>query len=142
MPIELGRIAARYSEMRAVWPELGWVVEGAGGLLVPLDDDGTLQVELVRQMALPLLLVARSTLGTINHTLLTLEAAVGRGLPVAGVVISHTEPALSAADASNLAALRQALGPGLVGELPHLPADAPPPAGALDLERLLEGPIG
>lgn len=86
--IELGRIAARYSEMRAVWPGHGWVVEGAGGLLVPLDDDGTLQADLVRQMAVPLLLVARSTLGTINHTLLSLEAARRRSLAIAGVVLS------------------------------------------------------
>lgn len=88
IPIELGRIGARFSEMRAVWPEHGWVVEGAGGLLVPLDDDGTLQVELIRRMAMPVLLVARSTLGTINHTLLTLEAARRRSLAVAGVVLS------------------------------------------------------
>jgi dethiobiotin synthase len=88
VPIELARIAARYSELRAVWPGHAWVVEGAGGLLVPLDDEGTLQVELVGQMAAPLLLVARSTLGTINHTLLSLEAARRRSLAVAGVALS------------------------------------------------------
>ena len=65
-----------------------YALELAEADLLALDDDGTLQVELVRQMAVPLLLVARSTLGTINHTLLTLEAARRRSLAIAGVVLS------------------------------------------------------
>ena len=63
------------------------VVEGAGGVLVPLNDT-TLMVDLMRQLGLPVLVVARSGLGTINHTLLALEALRSRGLQVAGVVLN------------------------------------------------------
>ena len=63
------------------------VVEGAGGLLVPLDDKSYV-IDLATELSLPVILVARSTLGTINHTLLSLEALGRRGLPVAGVVLN------------------------------------------------------
>jgi dethiobiotin synthase len=64
------------------------VVEGVGGLLVPLTDEGYLVADLLLEMRLACLLVALSTLGTINHTLLTLEALRSRGLGVAGVVLN------------------------------------------------------
>src|SRR5262249_20414236 len=62
------------------------VVEGAGGLFVPLNDRDFM-IDLMAKLALPILLVARSTLGTINHTLLSLTALRSRGLPIAGVVL-------------------------------------------------------
>jgi malonyl-CoA O-methyltransferase len=62
------------------------VVEGAGGVLVPLGGGATMAC-LMAQFGLPVVLVARSTLGTINHTLLSLEALNGRGIAVAGVVM-------------------------------------------------------
>ena len=112
------------------------VVEGAGGLLVPVAEKLDM-AGLARELDLPLLLVARAALGTINHTLLTLEAAVARGLAVVGVVISHGSGVLSAADASNVEALRRALGPALVGEIPPLARGAEPDPGTLDV--LLDG---
>ena len=66
------------------------VVEGAGGLMVPIVD-GAYMIDLADELELPIILVARSTLGTINHTLLSLEAIRRRGLPLAGVVISGPE---------------------------------------------------
>lgn len=68
-------------------PELDFIVEGIGGLLVPLNDEGDLLVDLLGEMSLPCLLVARSTLGTINHTLLSLEALRAREIEIAGVVL-------------------------------------------------------
>jgi len=64
------------------------VVEGAGGLLVPLAR-GLLVADLAKAIGLPVLVVARDCLGTINHTLLTVEAARSRGLTVAGVVMNR-----------------------------------------------------
>lgn len=64
------------------------IIEGIGGLLVPLTSDGYLLAELFKEMALPCLLVASSTLGTINHTLLSLEAMRSRDLNVVGVVLN------------------------------------------------------
>jgi dethiobiotin synthetase len=66
------------------------VVEGAGGLLVPLNDTSFV-IDLATELQLPVILVARSTLGTINHTLLSLEALRRRGLVVAGVVMNGPE---------------------------------------------------
>jgi malonyl-CoA O-methyltransferase len=63
------------------------VVEGAGGVLVPLTDR-QLMIDLMARLALPVVLVARSGLGTINHTLLSLMALRARGLAIAGVVMN------------------------------------------------------
>jgi dethiobiotin synthase len=63
------------------------VVEGAGGLFVPLNERDFM-IDLMAKLALPVLLVARSTLGTINHTLLSLAALRSRDLPIAGVVLN------------------------------------------------------
>jgi malonyl-CoA O-methyltransferase len=62
------------------------VVEGAGGVLVPLGG-GALMVDLMRVAGLPVVLVARGALGTINHTLLSLEALRRRDLCVLGVIM-------------------------------------------------------
>ena len=112
------------------------VVEGAGGLLVPAAE-GVSMADLARELGLPVLVVARASLGTINHTLLTLEAVAARGLALAGVVISHGPVPISAADGENLAALRAELGARLVGEIPPLAPGALPAARCLDLDALL-----
>jgi dethiobiotin synthetase len=99
------------------------LVEGAGGLLVPFDEKTTM-ADLARRLRLPVLLVARASLGTINHTLLSVEACVRRDLDLVGVVISHANGELSEADAGNLQILREALGPRLIGEVRALAPDA------------------
>lgn len=63
------------------------LVEGAGGFLSPIAR-GALNADLARALALPVLVVAADRLGTLNHTLLTVEAVRARGLEVAGVVLS------------------------------------------------------
>ena len=62
------------------------VVEGAGGLLVPLARD-LMQTDLIAAIGLPVVVVARDELGTINHTLLTVDALRVRNIEVAGVVL-------------------------------------------------------
>ena len=68
------------------------VVEGAGGVMVPLTEDAYM-IDLAAELDLPIILVARSTLGTINHTLLSIEAIRRRGLLLAGVVITGPDAA-------------------------------------------------
>jgi len=63
------------------------VMEGAGGLMVPLNDRW-LVIDLIKRLAAPVILVARTTLGTINHTLLSLEKLKAEGIDVAGVVMN------------------------------------------------------
>lgn len=73
------------------------VVEGAGGVLVPLSDD-LLTADQIKRWALPVILVARTTLGTINHSLLSLEALRARDIAVAGVAfVGDANPASEAA---------------------------------------------
>lgn len=62
------------------------IVEGAGGLMVPLNKD-KLVIDLIKLLDLPVILVCRSGLGTINHTLLSLEAMNTRGIDVAGIIM-------------------------------------------------------
>ncbi len=64
------------------------VIEGVGGVLVPVTENGYLLTNLLEDLSLPALVIARSTLGTINHTLLTLEALRARDIEIAGVVLN------------------------------------------------------
>ncbi len=66
-----------------------FVVEGAGGLYVPLIDTGFLVLDLIGWLGLPLLVVARAGLGTINHTALTVMAARQHGVEVAGIILNR-----------------------------------------------------
>ena len=63
-----------------------WIVEGAGGVLVPINDRETM-ADLMVRLGLPVVIAARTALGTINQTLLTIEALRRRALEVAGVVM-------------------------------------------------------
>ena len=99
------------------------VVEGIGGLLVPLTP-GYLVRDLARDLALPVVVAARAGLGTINHTLLTLEAARAVGLRVAAVVLTPWPAAPGAMERSNQATIA-ALGAVELATLPTLPDAAP-----------------
>lgn len=83
------RLGAAIDPMRLGLPSSNGalVVETAGGLLVPLRRD-LLQIEQIQSWGLPVLLVARSGLGTLNHTLLSLEALERRQIPVLGVLLN------------------------------------------------------
>ena len=70
------------------------VIEGAGGLLVPLTRDVT-YIDVLARWRAPLVLCARTTLGTINHTLLSIEAIRARGIPLLGVAFIGDENASS-----------------------------------------------
>ena len=94
------------------------LVEGAGGLLVPIRE-GLDMAGLAARFDLPVIVVARAALGTINHTLLTLEAARARELRVLGVVVSHTSEVHSHADRRNLDLLLARLPARFLGELAH-----------------------
>lgn len=67
------------------------LVEGVGGLLVPLTSTTTV-ADLIGAWHLPVILVARAGLGTLNHTLLSIEAAKRRGLTIGGIILNHSRP--------------------------------------------------
>ncbi len=66
------------------------IVEGIGGALVPYSREG-LVIDMVRALDLPVIIVARNKLGAINHTLLTIEAMLARGLKILGIVFNASE---------------------------------------------------
>jgi dethiobiotin synthetase len=101
------------------------IVEGVGGLLVPITEDFTVR-DLAVEVALPLLIAAQPGLGTINHTLLTIEAARAVGLSVAAVVLTPWPSAPSEMELSNretiarlgeveVAMLEEVAGPDIAG---------------------------
>jgi dethiobiotin synthetase len=100
------------------------LVEGAGGLLVELGQDGVTLRDLASDLAAPVLVVTASGLGTLNHTALTLEALASHGIPCAGLVIGAWPREPGAAEAGNRDAL---------GELAPVRAVLPAGAGAMSV---------
>jgi dethiobiotin synthetase len=70
------------------------IVEGAGGLMVPLNSQDLL-IDLIQRLELPVCLVARSSLGTINHTLLSLNALRQANIPILGVILNGQPNAIN-----------------------------------------------
>jgi dethiobiotin synthetase len=95
------------------------LVEGAGGLLVPLDEQ-RLMADLARALELSVLIVARPSLGTVNHTLLTIEAARRRGLRVAGIVFSRTSDTAGPDEPTNPDAIARHGEVDILGTMPLL----------------------
>lgn len=90
-----------------------WIVEGAGGVLVPLNES-ELMIDFMSVLGLPVVVVASAGLGTINHTLLTLQALRVRNLRVGGVVL------VGPPHEDNRAAIEQYGGVAVLGQLLHL----------------------
>ncbi len=78
-------------------PERFLVVEGAGGLLVPMNDEAT-QKDLIKALGLPVLLVSEDRIGAINHTVLTIEALRHAGVEICGVVLTKAQGKLGNAE--------------------------------------------
>lgn len=87
--IEINRIVSAAQELAAEYDTL--IVEGAGGVLVPLNRR-ELMLDLMVKLNLPVIIAARPGLGTINHTLLSLRVLKSEGLNVAGIVFVASEP--------------------------------------------------
>ncbi len=113
--IELPRLRAAYAELARLADVV--LVEGAGGLLVPLSPERDMG-DLAVALGLPLILVVGMRLGCLNHALLTWEAIQARGLHLAGWVANQLDPAMVAYD-ENLGTLMRRLPAPLLAELPY-----------------------
>jgi len=119
-PVALRDVMRAFRRLRARHEVL--LVEGIGGLLVPL----TVRVSvahLAKEMGLPVLVVARTGLGTLNHSLLSIACAERHGLPLAGIVFNRTRPRAGSAMArvaerTNPEVLRQLSRAPIVGTFP------------------------
>lgn len=67
------------------------LIEGAGGLMVPINYKGLMVIDLIQHLQAEAILVSRHYLGSINHTILSAEALKQRGIPVAGIIFNGTE---------------------------------------------------
>ena len=95
------------------------LVEGAGGLLVPITEKVSF-LDLAVLLRLPLLVVIGSRLGALNHARLTVETALRARLEVAGAILNHPSADRSPARRTNLLALRRLLPVPVLAEIPHL----------------------
>lgn len=73
------------------------VVEGAGGLLLPLSDD-TLQIDFIKNLKIPLIIVAEDRVGSINHSVLTINAARDAKIPILGMILTRSRKNLGNAE--------------------------------------------
>ncbi len=107
------RIDLRKIEMPRIGAHENLIAEGAGGALVPINDT-QLMTDLMRHLGLPVLLVTRTTLGTINHTLLSLAALRAARLDVRGVIM------VGKANRDNREAIEHYGGAVVIGLVPRL----------------------
>jgi len=127
-PSMAAQVAKKKIDLRSVWSAYRAlrsrhstiIVEGVGGLLVPLLTGFTV-AQFARRLQLPLLIVTRPSLGTLNHTALTVHAARSFGLKVLGLVINHAQRSpRGLAERLNPDALRKETRVPLLGEIPYL----------------------
>jgi len=116
--IRLEKIAGAYEGLLQNHQAL--LVEGAGGLLVPITRQ-KMMADLALYLKLPVLIISRTGLGTINHTLLSVEAARERGIEVAGVIFNHSGPRRGLAERTNPSVIRHFIDVPVLGEIPYAP---------------------
>ena len=115
------------------------LVEGVGGLLAPLYKRST-SVDLIRLLDIPLIVIGRNALGTINHTLLTVEHARRSGLTVLGVILNCCSPDPDVSAETNHQIIKELSGVPFLGEVPFrsYPAETDRLALAALIEKNLD----
>lgn len=107
------------------------LAEGAGGLAVPLNDQGFMQYDLIRELGFTCFLVCRTGLGTINHTLMTLQSAKSAGLTIKAICMNNNGQ--TPAETDNIETIRKLSG---IAEIFTIPAIT-----GVDTETLQQGLI-
>ena len=128
--IDIDRLMQIYGEISSLHDIT--IIEGAGGLLVPLLPSYT-YADFAKVLKLPIIVVAANKLGMINHLLLTLEHASCKGLSVLGYVLNQMESRPSLASETNREALASLTGVPCMGEIPYFEPSQTPKALPLDL---------
>jgi len=123
--VPLVRMARMAGTLDACSTGAAHLIEAVGGLLCPLTDTETV-ADFAGLLRLPLVIVARRSLGTLNHTLMTVEIARHRGLKIAGVVVSETEPVEGLAARTAVDEMRRR-GVPVLAVLRHGEAETTPP---------------
>jgi dethiobiotin synthetase len=131
-----------FDKIKNCFMELGkgadiMLVEGAGGLLVPLDDERT-YADLVNLLGIDLVLVAASKLGVINHTLLTVRCAKALGIGTRAIILNHPTPTTDESARVNREVIEKISGVPIINELPYCETGEPAKkvAESIDLEGI------
>ena len=125
MAAELEGIEIDLKEIERIYRQLEhthdlMLVEGAGGLLAPVYKTFTV-ADLIKLLDIPLVVVAKNSLGTINHTLLTVEYARNNGLTVLGIIINNLISSPDSSSETNPQIIKELSGLPLLGVVPCLP---------------------
>lgn len=116
--VDVSRILKSYEQLQKHYDFL--IVEGIGGLMVPLKKDYFVAT-LIRDMGLPVLIVSYAGLGAINHTLLTIDAAVIRGIEIRGIIFNRASVTnYSLAELTNPKVIHDLSGVPVLGSLPEI----------------------
>jgi dethiobiotin synthetase len=118
IPVDIEKIKKAYAELAKKYDAV--VVEGIGGLLVPIKQDYFV-LDLAKDFGLPIIIVSRPGLGTINHTLLTVNYAMKEGLNVAGIILNYSRPPENTlAEETNPKVIRQISPVPILGIFPYI----------------------
>ena len=118
MPVDIEKIKKAFSFLSRNYDAV--VVEGIGGLLVPIGRDYFV-LDLARDFGLPLIVVSKPGLGTINHTMLTVNYALKEGLTVAGIIVNYSNtPGGNLAENTNPEVIKRISPAPLIGVFPYL----------------------
>ncbi len=125
-----GRMAGRYPDIEVIQKSAakllqqrhGLVVEGAGGIMVPLNEK-QITIDLIKALGYPVILVSRIGLGAINHALLSIEVLRTAAIPLIGIVFNRTQPSLPEdiyIEQDNPGAIARFGNIRVLGEIPYL----------------------
>jgi dethiobiotin synthetase len=120
VPISLEKVQKIFNQLSAHYDIM--LVEGAGGLMVPVSAEDLI-IDTIRLLKLPLIIVARTALGTINHTLLTVKEAQRADIRVCGIILNKVSPEQDEAEDTNPEVIRKFSNVPLLGQVPYIPVD-------------------
>lgn len=116
--VRLDQIRDAYQQLQRHYDFI--IVEGVGGLMVPLTQNYFV-ANLIRDFKLPIVIVSRPTLGTINHTLLTVDAAIVRGMEIRGIIFNRVPTInFSVAEITNPKVVHELTSLPILGSLPEM----------------------
>ncbi|HLS59545.1 MAG TPA: dethiobiotin synthase [Virgibacillus sp.] len=98
----------------------GIIVEGAGGLYVPITEDGYCMIDLMKDLLLPVILVGEAGLGTINHTVLSIKALQANDIPIAGVIVNGTNQENEMLEKDNIKMIERLTNIQVIGTIPFV----------------------
>ncbi|OGV34043.1 MAG: dethiobiotin synthase [Lentisphaerae bacterium GWF2_45_14] len=114
--IDISRIISTISEIKKTFSPDVLIIEGAGGLYVPVNED-IMMIDLIKMLGMPAILVCDSALGTINHTLLSIKALKSMQIECAGFIFNRTSENPEVIEKDNLETLKEISGIPFIGTI-------------------------